>query len=40
MTWLGLFITLFAAFCVGLFIAVRIAPAAPIVREWDRENGR
>jgi hypothetical protein len=39
MTPLGLFITLFAAFCVGLFIAVRIAPGIQQLREWDRENG-
>lgn len=40
MTWLGLFVTLFAVFCVGLFIAVRIAPGVAQLREWDRENGR
>lgn len=40
MTWLGLFVVCFAAFCVGCFIWVRIAPGIEQLREWDRENGR
>jgi hypothetical protein len=39
MTWLGLFITLFAVFCVWAFWRARIAPGIEQLREWDRENG-
>lgn len=40
MTWLGLFVVCFLAFCVGFAVWVRIAPGVRDLREWDRENGR